>query len=157
MPTYVTSSNNAPMTNFDNLKKQAKQYLHWHRDRYYPVAAQIREVLPRFQHLNDPQILASQFKLSDAQELVDGVFWSCGGLRLSRRARRGIQVARPGIRGEGFCSLSHQVLAGIRQAARRPALQGVFEEDEFAGRVSAAIMSGFRFIKGNGDDCTGIC
>lgn len=58
------------MTNFDNLKKQAKQYLHWHRDRYYPVAAQIREVLPRFQHLNDPQILASQFKLSDAQELV---------------------------------------------------------------------------------------
>jgi uncharacterized glyoxalase superfamily protein PhnB len=58
------------MTNFDNLKKQAKQYLHWHRDRYYPVAAQIREVLPRFQHLNDPQTLASQFKLSDAQELV---------------------------------------------------------------------------------------
>jgi hypothetical protein len=58
------------MTNFDNLKKQAKQYLHWHRDRYYPVAAQIREVLPRFRHLNDPQILASQFKLSDAQELL---------------------------------------------------------------------------------------
>jgi hypothetical protein len=30
----------------------------------------IREVLPGFQHLDDPQILASQFKLSDAQELL---------------------------------------------------------------------------------------
>jgi hypothetical protein len=30
----------------------------------------MREVLPRFQHLDDPPILTSQFKLSDAQELV---------------------------------------------------------------------------------------
>jgi catechol 2,3-dioxygenase-like lactoylglutathione lyase family enzyme len=58
------------MTNFNNLKKQAKQYLRWHRDRYYPVAAQIREALPRLRHLDDRQILASGFKLSDAQELI---------------------------------------------------------------------------------------
>jgi catechol 2,3-dioxygenase-like lactoylglutathione lyase family enzyme len=58
------------MTNFNNLKKQAKQYLRWHRDRYYPVAAQIREALPRLRHLDDRQILASRFKLSDAQELM---------------------------------------------------------------------------------------
>jgi len=58
------------MTNFDHLKKQAKQYLRWHRDRYHPVAAPIRELLPRFQHLDDPQILAAAFKLRDAQELV---------------------------------------------------------------------------------------
>lgn len=58
------------MPNLDNLKKQAKQYLRWHRERYYPVAAKIRDVLPRFQHLNDHQVLNAAFKLSDAQELV---------------------------------------------------------------------------------------
>jgi hypothetical protein len=30
------------MPNLENLKKQAKLYLRWHRDRYYPVAARIR-------------------------------------------------------------------------------------------------------------------
>jgi catechol 2,3-dioxygenase-like lactoylglutathione lyase family enzyme len=59
-----------PMPNLENLKKQAKLYLRWHRDRYYPVAAQIRAVLPRFHHLTDQDVLAYSFKLSDAQELV---------------------------------------------------------------------------------------
>jgi catechol 2,3-dioxygenase-like lactoylglutathione lyase family enzyme len=58
------------MPNFENLKKQAKLVLRWHRDRYYPVAAQIRAALPRFRHLSDPEILAASFKLGDAQELV---------------------------------------------------------------------------------------
>jgi catechol 2,3-dioxygenase-like lactoylglutathione lyase family enzyme len=58
------------MPNLENLRKQAKLVLRWHRDRYYPVAAQIRTVLPRFRHLTDPEILAAPFKLSDAQELV---------------------------------------------------------------------------------------
>lgn len=58
------------MPNLENLKKQAKQYLRWHRQRYYPVAAEIRAVLPRFQHLGDSEILEASFKLSDAQELV---------------------------------------------------------------------------------------
>jgi len=58
------------MPNLENLKKQAKLYLRWHRDRYYPVAAQIRTVLPRFRHLTDQAVLAHNFKLSDAQELV---------------------------------------------------------------------------------------
>jgi catechol 2,3-dioxygenase-like lactoylglutathione lyase family enzyme len=58
------------MPNLENLKKQAKLVLRWHRDRYYPVAAQIRAVLPRYRHLSDPEILAASFKLSDAQELV---------------------------------------------------------------------------------------
>jgi uncharacterized glyoxalase superfamily protein PhnB len=58
------------MPNIENLKKQAKQYLRWHRERYYPVAAQIRAALPRFRNLGDVQILESRFKLSDAQELV---------------------------------------------------------------------------------------
>ena len=58
------------MPNIENLKKQAKQYLRWHRERYYPVAAQIRAALPRFRHVGDVQILESSFKLADAQELV---------------------------------------------------------------------------------------
>ena len=58
------------MPNLENLKKQAKLYLRWHRDRYYPVAAQIRAVLPRFRHLTDQAVLAHNFKLSDAQELI---------------------------------------------------------------------------------------
>ena len=56
--------------NLENLKKQAKQYLRWHRERYYPVAARIRAGLPRFCHLSDAQVLDANFKLADAQELV---------------------------------------------------------------------------------------
>jgi catechol 2,3-dioxygenase-like lactoylglutathione lyase family enzyme len=58
------------MPNLENLRKQARLYLRWHRDGYYPVAAQIRATLPRFQHLADQAILAHAFKLADAQELV---------------------------------------------------------------------------------------
>jgi catechol 2,3-dioxygenase-like lactoylglutathione lyase family enzyme len=58
------------MPNLENLKKQAKLYLHWHRDGYFPVAVQIRAVLPRFHHLTDQAVLAHSFKLSDAQELI---------------------------------------------------------------------------------------
>jgi catechol 2,3-dioxygenase-like lactoylglutathione lyase family enzyme len=58
------------MPNLENLKKQAKQYLRWHRERYYPVAAKVRAALPRFRHLSDEQILEANFKLADAQELV---------------------------------------------------------------------------------------
>src|SRR5271170_6336900 len=60
----------APMPNIENLKKQAKQYLRWHRERYYPVAARIRAGLPRFRNLSDEQVLGANFKLADAQELV---------------------------------------------------------------------------------------
>jgi catechol 2,3-dioxygenase-like lactoylglutathione lyase family enzyme len=58
------------MPSLENLKKQAKLVLRWHRTGYYPVAAQIRAVLPRFGGLSDAQVLAHAFKLSDAQELV---------------------------------------------------------------------------------------
>jgi catechol 2,3-dioxygenase-like lactoylglutathione lyase family enzyme len=58
------------MPNLDNLRKQAKLVLRWHRDRYYPVAAQIRAALPRFRNLSDPEVLAARFRLSDAQEFV---------------------------------------------------------------------------------------
>jgi len=58
------------MPNLENLRKQAKLVLRWHRDRYYPVAAQIRSGLPRYGQMTDSEILAQSFKLGDAQELV---------------------------------------------------------------------------------------
>ena len=70
MPAYVSSTVMRPMPNLQNLKKQAKLYLRWHRDGYYPVAARIRAVLPRFQNLTDREVLSHSFKLSDAQELI---------------------------------------------------------------------------------------
>jgi len=57
------------MPSLENLRKQAKQILRWHRERYYPVAAQIR-ALSRYRHLTDPEVFAHSFRLSDAQEMV---------------------------------------------------------------------------------------
>jgi catechol 2,3-dioxygenase-like lactoylglutathione lyase family enzyme len=58
------------MSNLEHLRKQAKQYLRWHRDGYYPVAAIIREHVRRFRDFSDGEILAAGFRLADAQELV---------------------------------------------------------------------------------------
>jgi hypothetical protein len=54
------------MPNLDNLRKQAKQFLRWHRSGHYPVAAEIRAVLPRFRNMSDRQILDAPFRLGDA-------------------------------------------------------------------------------------------
>ena len=69
MPTYDLIVE-AHMPNLENLKKQAKLILRWHRERHYPVAAQIRGLMPRFLNMPDSEILAANFKLSDAQEMV---------------------------------------------------------------------------------------
>jgi uncharacterized glyoxalase superfamily protein PhnB len=69
MPTYDPIVE-AYMPNLENLKKQAKLIQRWHRERHYPVAAQIRGLLPRFLNMPDSEILAATFKLSDAQEMV---------------------------------------------------------------------------------------
>lgn len=58
------------MPPLENLRKQAKQYLRWHRERHYPVAAILRAYLPRFSQLDDRRILETRFVLADAQELV---------------------------------------------------------------------------------------
>ena len=69
MPTYDPIVE-AYMPNLENLKKQAKLILRWHRERHYPVTAQIRGLLPGFSNMPDSQVLAANFKLSDAQEMV---------------------------------------------------------------------------------------
>jgi hypothetical protein len=69
MPTYDRIVE-AYMPNLENLNKQAKLKLRWHRERHYPVAAKIRWLMPRFLNMLDSEILAASFKLSDAQEMV---------------------------------------------------------------------------------------
>jgi catechol 2,3-dioxygenase-like lactoylglutathione lyase family enzyme len=69
MPTYdlIVETH---MPNLENLKKQAKLILRWHREGHYPVAAQIREYLPRLLNVSDSEILAASLTLGDAQEIV---------------------------------------------------------------------------------------
>jgi uncharacterized glyoxalase superfamily protein PhnB len=56
--------------NLENLRKQAKQYVRWHRARHGTVAEVIRATLARYGHLTDAQVLEATFRLADAQELV---------------------------------------------------------------------------------------
>lgn len=58
------------MFHLENLKKQAKQIVRWHREGYYPVAQRIRAGLPRFRDDDDATILSQPFALSDAHELI---------------------------------------------------------------------------------------
>lgn len=58
------------MLSLENLKRRAKQYVRWHRERHYPVAEIIRACLPSYRHLDDAQVLAATFKLTDAQALL---------------------------------------------------------------------------------------
>jgi len=83
------------MPNIEHLRKQAKQYVRWHRQQYYPVAARIRAVLPRFSGMIDREILRQPFRLSDAQELVARTVgfasWEalCSGSHLMTHTRTG--------------------------------------------------------------------
>ena len=74
--------------NLENLKKQAKQYLRWHRERYYPVAVRIRAALPRFRHLSDEQVLDANFKLA-----MHRSWWRARGA--SKDGRRSNQEPTP--------------------------------------------------------------
>ncbi len=58
------------MPNLENLKKQAKRYVRWHREGRYTVAASLREHLPRLAALTDAEIMARPIRLADAQALV---------------------------------------------------------------------------------------
>lgn len=70
MPAYDISNRSAPMPNLENLKKQAKLHVRWHREGRTTVCAVLRAGLPRFAELSDQQILAQPFRLADAQEVM---------------------------------------------------------------------------------------
>lgn len=58
------------MASIENLRKQAKQIIRWHRQGHYPVAPIIRLYLPRFSASSDSEILETPLLLTEAQELV---------------------------------------------------------------------------------------
>ncbi|MES1195886.1 MAG: VOC family protein [Steroidobacter sp.] len=58
------------MSNIENLKKQAKMVLRWHREGRLPIAERIRNSIPRCANLTDVEILSQPFQLADAQELI---------------------------------------------------------------------------------------
>lgn len=71
MPAYDTfKTRSAPMPNLENLKKQAKLYVRWHREGQLTVAAMIRAALPGFRDLSDREILDRPFNLADALEMA---------------------------------------------------------------------------------------
>ena len=55
--------------NLDNLKKQAKLLVRWHREGNYSIGERIRS-LPRYRRLTDVEALALKFPLSEAQEII---------------------------------------------------------------------------------------
>lgn len=57
------------MLNLENLKKQAKLLVRWHREGNYSVGGRIR-CLPRYRHLTDTEVLGLKFPLSEAQEVI---------------------------------------------------------------------------------------
>jgi len=85
------------MLNIEHLRKQAKLYLRWHREQYYPVAARIRAQLPRYSGLNDREILAQPFRLSDAQELVARMVGFESWEALRRGSRRATHTPTGGL------------------------------------------------------------
>ena len=57
------------MLNLDNLKKQAKLLVRWHREGNHSIGGRIRS-LPRYRNLTDVEALALKFPLSEAQEII---------------------------------------------------------------------------------------
>lgn len=57
------------MPNFDNLRKQAKLLVRWHRAGDYSVGGRIRN-LPRYRNVTDVEALALEFPLGEAQEII---------------------------------------------------------------------------------------
>jgi catechol 2,3-dioxygenase-like lactoylglutathione lyase family enzyme len=55
--------------NLDNLKKQAKLLVRWHREGNYSIGGRIRS-LPRYRNLTDVEALALKFPLTEAQEII---------------------------------------------------------------------------------------
>jgi catechol 2,3-dioxygenase-like lactoylglutathione lyase family enzyme len=68
--------------NLENLKKQAKLLVRWHREGNYSVGGRIRS-LPRYRKLTDVEALALKFPLSEAQEIIalDAGYESWAGLK----------------------------------------------------------------------------
>lgn len=58
------------MPHLETLKKHAKQLVRWRRDGQHTVAERLRTGLPRFAAMTDAEILAADFTLAQAQEII---------------------------------------------------------------------------------------
>lgn len=58
------------MDELENLRKRAKHLVRQQRAGVYPVAARLRVAVPRFAGLTDREVLAAEFALHEAQEVV---------------------------------------------------------------------------------------
>ena len=70
MPAYPQHGTQQPMSNIENLKKQAKALVRLHRAGSYHLAIVARDFLTCFAGMSDQEILAADFRLADAQELI---------------------------------------------------------------------------------------
>jgi len=68
MPAYRKQTGGVCVS-LENLKKQAKLLVRWHRERNYSVGGRIRQ-LPRYEDLTDTEALALPFPLNEAQEII---------------------------------------------------------------------------------------
>lgn len=58
------------MPSLENLRKQAKQLVRWHRERNLSVGGRIRAAFPRYRNSTDVELMAMKFTLSVAQEII---------------------------------------------------------------------------------------
>lgn len=58
------------MPSLENLKKQAKQLVRWHRERNYSVGGRIRAAFPHHRDSTDAELLTMKFTLNMAQEII---------------------------------------------------------------------------------------
>ena len=90
------------MANFENLRKQAKLLVRWHRAGNYSVGGRIRS-LPRYRNLTDVETLALKFPLSEAQEIIalESGYESWAALKsgLSTMEEQAQNLAEPVLKG----------------------------------------------------------
>lgn len=58
------------MPNLQNLRKQAKQLVRWHKEKNHSVATRIRAGMPEYRDWSDIELLEMPFPLSSAQNLL---------------------------------------------------------------------------------------
>jgi uncharacterized glyoxalase superfamily protein PhnB len=81
------------VSNLENLKKQAKALVRLHRERSYHLAIVARSVLPKYASMNDREMLAADFKLGDAQELIARQHGCDSWAELKAASERGVALA----------------------------------------------------------------
>ena len=69
-PPTLEQEGSIPMSNLENLRKQAKALVRLHREKSYHLAIVARQVLPKYAAMSDREVLAADFRLGDAQELI---------------------------------------------------------------------------------------